>query len=403
MPFTLESSLQYATWIEQHLRGGAFGESVGRVTRLAARSFGVDACVVNVVSEGRVWSEVVTGGSAVTVRAGELVCPLVVEGARSVVVPDTLEDERVRSLPMVRAGALRFYAGVPLTLPTGGAFGTLCLLDVRPRVFGDEDLAALREFAALVMADVEAHFALARSEHARAQVQQLLSWAPFAVHVTDPRGRVVFWNEAARRMYGYEADEVLGEALPAALGSRTEVVTRPPGPSRPRQVTRRRRDVSRLVVLTAAAEVLDVNGAPVGVLDVSVDVTDRVRNELRLKLLEGVVAQAQDGVMVCRFDTPARGHVVVEYANAALLAQLGARAGEVVGRRLDDVLSGRLPEGECAALVEAVTAGTPELRRMSMRVSGVGRPFEVSLTPIVTEGDDLGLCVGIVRSLSVRN
>jgi hypothetical protein len=45
---------------------------------------------------------------------------------------------------------VRFYAGVPLAGPRGQKIGTFCMVDTKPRDFGEEQVAALVAFAALV-------------------------------------------------------------------------------------------------------------------------------------------------------------------------------------------------------------------------------------------------------------
>jgi GAF domain-containing protein len=50
----------------------------------------------------------------------------------------------------------RFYAGAPLTLSNGTRAETLCVVDRRPRVLDDGQLAELRRLAALATAELEA-------------------------------------------------------------------------------------------------------------------------------------------------------------------------------------------------------------------------------------------------------
>lgn len=60
------------------------------------------------------------------------------------VVPDTASDERFAGNPFVIGEPhIRFYAGAPLTTPSGHALGTLCVFDFRPRSGISEDERAL--------------------------------------------------------------------------------------------------------------------------------------------------------------------------------------------------------------------------------------------------------------------
>ena len=58
-----------------------------------------------------------------------------------------------RSPLVTGAPHIRFYAGRPLSAPNGAKLGTLCLIDHKPRSFGDEDRALLHDLA--LMAEQE--------------------------------------------------------------------------------------------------------------------------------------------------------------------------------------------------------------------------------------------------------
>lgn len=71
-------------------------------------------------------------------------------------VTDALQDVRFRDLPQVRgAPFIRFYLGAPLISPTGHRFGTLGLLDVRPRTIDTTQREHLRTLAHQVMVHME--------------------------------------------------------------------------------------------------------------------------------------------------------------------------------------------------------------------------------------------------------
>jgi hypothetical protein len=73
----------------------------------------------------------------------------------ALVVQDTTANPLFADNPFVREGGLRFYAGVPLIERFGRALGTLCILDMRPRVFKYFDLELLSLLAKRVMAELE--------------------------------------------------------------------------------------------------------------------------------------------------------------------------------------------------------------------------------------------------------
>ncbi len=73
----------------------------------------------------------------------------------TLVVEDASTDETFADNPFVTGDPhLRFYAGHPLAAPGGEHFGTLCILDTRPRSLDDSQLALLRELAGWVQSEL---------------------------------------------------------------------------------------------------------------------------------------------------------------------------------------------------------------------------------------------------------
>jgi GAF domain-containing protein len=74
----------------------------------------------------------------------------------TLVVPDTLSDERFNKNPFVTDEPhIRFYAGSPLTTAGGFKLGTLCVIDLEPRVLSEGQLAALRTLSHQAMTLLE--------------------------------------------------------------------------------------------------------------------------------------------------------------------------------------------------------------------------------------------------------
>lgn len=71
-----------------------------------------------------------------------------------VVVRDLQQDPRFRDGVLARSG-VRFYAGAPLITRDGHVLGAMCVLDQAPRDASEQERASLRDFAAMVMAQVE--------------------------------------------------------------------------------------------------------------------------------------------------------------------------------------------------------------------------------------------------------
>jgi len=77
------------------------------------------------------------------------------------VVPDAAEDERFNENPLVTGDPnFRFYAGAPLKTESGHRIGTVCVFDMAPREFTEEEREQLRDLAAIVGDHLEMRLAV---------------------------------------------------------------------------------------------------------------------------------------------------------------------------------------------------------------------------------------------------
>ncbi len=126
--------------------------------------------------------------------------------------------------------------------------------------------------------------------------------SPIAITAVDLSGRVIIWNAAAERTFGWMADEVMGGMLPhvppdeaessqalserALRGERVASI----------ETKRLRRDGSLVEVDIAEAPILDSEGAVVGILTLSNDITERRRAEIALRESEERFRQLAEGI-----------------------------------------------------------------------------------------------------------
>jgi len=78
------------------------------------------------------------------------VCQYSIASGNVVVIPDTLLDERSSENPLIKDGGIRFYVGVPLIDDEGFALGTLCVIDYKPKVISDNQIATLKKMGVVV-------------------------------------------------------------------------------------------------------------------------------------------------------------------------------------------------------------------------------------------------------------
>jgi hypothetical protein len=79
------------------------------------------------------------------------VCSQVVAMDDVLVIEDLARERRFARNSLVKERGLRFYAGAPLRTTGGHVLGALCVLDTKPRHFGDHDKRLLEVMAEEVM------------------------------------------------------------------------------------------------------------------------------------------------------------------------------------------------------------------------------------------------------------
>ena len=132
-------------------------ERFDRVTRMAKRLFQVPIALVSLVDENRQWFKSCMGLEASETPRDISFCGHAILGDETFVISDTSLDSRFSDNPLVTgAPHIRFYAGHPLSAPTGEKMGTLCIIDTKPKQLDQEDLLALQDLATMVEQELAA-------------------------------------------------------------------------------------------------------------------------------------------------------------------------------------------------------------------------------------------------------
>lgn len=120
--------------------------------------------MISLVDESRQWFKARVGIEVEeTSREVAFCAHAILQPEEILVVPDTLEDPRFATNPLVTdTPGIRFYAGVPLNNPQGLPLGTLCIMDRAPRRLTAEQARALAALSREVMVHLELRRTLAR-------------------------------------------------------------------------------------------------------------------------------------------------------------------------------------------------------------------------------------------------
>ena len=112
--------------------------------------------MISLIDENRQWFKSKVGVSISQTPREIAFCNSAICQSDIFVVPDTLNDERFRSNPLVTSEPnIRFYAGAPLINEEGYALGTICVVDKTPREFSPGQRTALQALSRLVLGQME--------------------------------------------------------------------------------------------------------------------------------------------------------------------------------------------------------------------------------------------------------
>ncbi|NHZ64741.1 sensor domain-containing phosphodiesterase [Massilia genomosp. 1] len=136
-------------------------EAFDRITRMAARVFGLPIAAVSLTDSDRQWFKSRVGMAHTAIPRIKAPCASVADSGALLVIDDLYEDAFFRDSHLAHSG-VRFYAGAPLTTSDGFNLGAICVLGLEPRTISATERDALTDLAAMVMAQIELQHTLGR-------------------------------------------------------------------------------------------------------------------------------------------------------------------------------------------------------------------------------------------------
>lgn len=240
------------------------------------------------------------------------------------------------------------------------------------------------------------------SEAAYREQAELLELTHDAIFFRDLTGKIVYWNRASERLYGWAREEARGKITHEIL--RTKFPE--PLPEIERQVhangiwegelVHQRRDGSEVIVSSRWALRTNAHGKPAAILESNRDITLRKHEEEKFRDLLEVAPDAM--VVVNR-----TGHI--QLVNAQTEELFGYRRSEIIGHPVEILIphrfeaDHRVHRHDYAHLPRARAMGAG-LELFGLRKDGMEFPVEVSLSPLEFGGDTL--IVSAVRDITDR-
>ena len=179
-------------------------------------------------------------------------------------------------------------------------------------------------------------------------LQALIDHSPLAIIMLDLDSRVLLWNNAAEKMYGWTAQEALGEFMPflpedkreeqQVLRERVtqgEIFTN-------LELERRRKDGSRILIGVSIAPLRDSTGSVYAHMSIAADITERKRAEEAITWLAKFPTENPNPVLRIMRDG------LIDYANPAsapVLDTWGCQVGQFLPDEWHDLVQTTLNSG----------------------------------------------------------
>ncbi len=264
-------------------------------------------------------------------------------------------DPATAHIPIVQMSAA-FTTSTDRVQGLQGGADTFLVAPVDP----DELLATLttvlrtqtlsQERARLLEAERSARAQLERANEALATQARILENVRDSIIVTDLEGRITHWNAGAQALFGYEADEVLGQS-PALLypeqdlsGFAADLQRILQGEDFRGEWRGRHRDGAELWVDVRTTVLRGPTGAPAGFIGVGKDITERKRAE---EERDRFFLLSQELLCIADLGTGA-----VRRVNPAWQRLLGLEPAALVGQRLRELEHPEDREAAAGALAQ---------------------------------------------------
>ena len=204
-----------------------------------------------------------------------------------------------------------------------------------------------------------------------------------AVIGTDAGYNITSWNEGAQKLYGWQADEVLGKSTFDILP--TEFPGNPNGMKDAQEalatqghwrgeVVQRRKDGSRVDISASVATVMDEHGNVTAGVAVNRDISERKAIETAQAQLSAIVESTADAIYTYDFE----GTILTWNKGAEDLH--GYTAAEIIGRKSDTITPPDRKGEVLDVLVPAIIAGELVRDLETVRMRRDGSRFDALLT-----------------------
>lgn len=215
-----------------------------------------------------------------------------------VVSQDIWADDRFKGVPPPADKGTRTLAVAPIFLPGRTPYGLLQVDDPEPGCLDSNDAEFLRAICSILGAVIDRLFKLDVLRDTQQRFRMTVeAVTDYAIFMMDPQGLITDWLPGAAAVFGWIADEALGQPVAITFTPEDRATGQP---EQELETASReglalnirehlRKDGSRVLIEGIARALFDPNGNLIGFIKIGQDVTDRHQSERRLRILmEGI-------------------------------------------------------------------------------------------------------------------
>jgi len=328
-------------------------------------------------------------------------------GARPICYGDINSADLPDSLKhIVRNEGIRALAFIPL-IEHARLLGKFMAYYDEPHVFAETEVELALTLGRQLGFGVER----VRSEQARSHAELAAQWLASVVESLDDAivsktldGIIMTWNKGAERIFGYTAEEVIGQPItvlfpPDRLHEEPRILARIRAGERidHYETVRRRKDGALLDISLTVSPVKDHNGRIVGAAKIARDVTERKRADEAAERLAAIVESSDDAII--SKDT----NGIIKTWNKGAQRIFGYTAEEIVGKPVTTLMPPDRVDEEPGILAR-IRAGERIEHYETVRRHKDGTLLDISLT-VSPIRDHTGRVVGaskIARDITDR-
>ncbi len=214
------------------------------------------------------------------------------------------------------------------------------------------------------------------------RLETLIKASPLPITIMDDDGTCLLWNPAAEQVFGWTANEVLGEPLPFIPDDRQEEFREfrrkifEGKTLKSIETQRLRRDGVVIDVTLSKAPIRDAEGTITASMGIFEDITERKKAEEHERLLASIIQNLPNAV--CAIDM--QGNTIVWNRGAEKM--LGYTAAEIIGRPITDVIPKDIAKQEMGHCMMLLNTQEFFSGYETVRLTKDGRKIPVELTAV---------------------